>query len=144
MSHLQTFLALIADWKRGDLDAVALRLAPGVVWHYSAGSRPPARGRAAAIAVLGAYRRMQTENRLRLFTHAETPDRLFYEGVEDFDTPQGHPVQVPYAGVLDFGPDGLITGWRDYHDSALFDTQLRGTSGLPEFCTDLTGRPALA
>lgn len=140
MSLLQTFLDLVADWKRGDLDAVAARLSPDIVWHFSATTKPPAIGREASIAFLTAYGQVSTHSRLRLFTHAETSGRLFYEAAEDFDTPDGRRVLVPYAGIVDFSPDGLITGWRDYFDRALIDGQVAGTASLPDFAQDLVER----
>jgi ketosteroid isomerase-like protein len=143
MSHLQRFLDLVADWKRGDLAAVAARLSPDVVWHFSATTKPPAIGRDASIAFLKAYSAVSSNSRLRVFTHAETADRLFYEAAEDFDTPDGRQVLVPYAGIVDFAPDGLITGWRDYFDRALIDGQVAGSAQLPGFAHDLIDRPAI-
>ena len=143
MSKLETFLALIADWKRGDLDAVAARLDPGVVWHFSATTKPPARGREESIAFLKAYGQVSANSRLKLFTHAETDTRLFYEAAEDFDTPQGRHVLVPYAGIVDFGADGLITGWRDYFDRTLIDSQVAGQAQLPDYARDLIERPVV-
>lgn len=147
MTALERFLALVDDWKRGDLDAVTARMAPGFVWHFAAATRPPAVGLKAARKVLEIYRQMQTESRLTLFLHAETEThegaRLFYEGVEDFDTPQGHRVQVPCAAVVEFDRAGLVTGWRDYYDRGLLDAQLAGSAPLPDFARDLIDRPAL-
>lgn len=71
---------------------------------------------------------------------AETDDRLFYEATEDFDTPEGRRVLVPYAGILDFR-DGLIIGWRDYFDRGLIDGQVAGDRALPDYCRDLVDRP---
>ncbi len=142
MSHLQSFLDLVADWKRGDLEAVAARLSPDVVWHFSATTKPPAIGREESIAFLKAYGQVSSNSRLRLFTHAETEDRLFYEAAEDFDGPSGQRVLVPYAGIVDFGPDGLITGWRDYFDRALIDGQVAGAAQLPDYARDLIDRPS--
>ncbi|TRO95334.1 nuclear transport factor 2 family protein [Glycocaulis profundi] len=142
MSHLQSFLDLVADWKRGDLEAVAARLSPDVVWHFSATTKPPAIGREESVAFLKAYGQVSSNSRLRLFTHAETEDRLFYEAAEDFDGPSGQRVLVPYAGIVDFGPEGLITGWRDYFDRALIDGQVAGAAELPDYARDLIDRPS--
>ena len=142
MTRLDLFLALVADWKRGDLDAVAQRLTEDVVWHFSATTKPPARGRAESVAFLERYGTVCTVSRLRLFSHAETTDRLFYEATEDFDTPDGRRVLVPYAGIVDFRGD-LICGWRDYFDRQLIDGQAAGTADLPDYCRDLIERPAI-
>lgn len=142
MTKLDRFLALIDDWKRGDLDAVAARLHPDVVWHFSATTKPPARGREESIAFLKVYGSVCTTSRLRLFSHAETEDRLFYEATEDFDTPEGRHVLVPYAGILDF-QDDLIIGWRDYFDRQLIDNQVAGEGELPDYCRDLIERPTV-
>lgn len=142
MTKLDRFLGLIDDWKRGDLEAVAARLHPDVVWHFSATTKPPARGRAESVAFLEAYGSVCSTSRLRLFSHAETETRLFYEATEDFDTPEGRRVLVPYAGIVDFD-DTLIIGWRDYFDRQLIDGQIAGQSGLPDYCRDLIERPVV-
>ena len=157
MTKLDRFLALIDDWKRGDLDAVAARLHPhvaggqdrgaarlhpDVVWHFSATTKPPARGREESIGFLKVYGSVCATSRLRLFSHAETEDRLFYEATEDFDTPDGHHVLVPYAGILDF-KDDLIIGWRDYFDRGLIDGQVAGERELPGYARDIIERPTL-
>jgi len=138
---LERLLALVADWRAGDPDAAAARFAPDAVWHFAAGSRPPATGRPAIRTVLAAYGRMQAENRFRVTAHAESGAALFYEGVEDFDTPAGHRVAVPCAGVLTFDAEGRITGWRDYYDRATMEAQLAGTQAPASFCADLWDRP---
>ena len=143
MSKLDSFLGLVADWKKGDLDSVSARLHPDVVWHFSATTKPPAHGRDGAIAFLKAYGEVCVTSRLRLFSHAENETQLFYEATEDFDTPAGRHVLVPYAGIVDFDADGLITGWRDYFDRALIDDQVAGERTLPDFCEDLVKRPSL-
>jgi len=142
MKKIDLFLELVEDWKRGDLDAVAARLSPDVVWHFSATTKPPAIGREEAIAFLKTYGQIATKSRLRVFDHAETETTLFYEATEDFDTPQGRRVLVPYAGIVDFEND-LITGWRDYFDRALIDRQIAGETTLPDFAEALVERPSV-
>ncbi len=142
MAKIDLFLDLIADWKRGDLDGVAARLTPDVVWHFSATTKPPAIGREAAVAFLKAYGQVCIHSRLRVFDHAETATTLFYEATEDFDTPDGKRILVPYAGVVDFRGE-LISGWRDYFDRGVIDGQIAGTSALPDYAETLIHRPAI-
>jgi limonene-1,2-epoxide hydrolase len=61
----------------------------------------------------------------RIFAYAESGDRLFIEGVDDYRTSDGNRVAAPYAGVLEFRGD-LIIGWRDYVDLGVVAQQKSG------------------
>ncbi|OIQ63744.1 limonene-1,2-epoxide hydrolase catalytic domain [mine drainage metagenome] len=86
---------------------------------------PPVRGKAAAAKLLSNFQKDMHGIQWRIFAHAETGDRLFIEGVDDYTTADGKRVAAPYAGVLDFKGD-LICGWRDYVDLGVIAQQKAG------------------
>ena len=142
MSRKAEILQSIIDvWCRDqDIDAVLAHLSDDLVWQYSAISQPPKHGKAGAREFLEAYKAKVRNPRWRIFRIAETEDALFVEGVDEFDTADGHHAVVPYMGILEFDGD-LITGWRDYFDRGSADRSAAGTP-LPDFTAALTARPA--
>ena len=122
MSRKTEILQSIIDvWCRDqDIDAVLTHLSDDLVWHYSAISQPPKHGKAGAREFLEAYKAKVRNPHWRIFRIAETEDALFVEGVDAFDTADGHHAVVPYMGILEFDGD-LITGWRDYFDRGSAD-----------------------
>lgn len=123
--HFQTLQTLIAAWKVRDVEGVLALMTEDVVWHYAAAAMPPVRGKETARKLLGRFLTEMHDVQWRIFSHAETADTLFVEGVDEFRTPEGHVVATPYAGVLDFR-DGLICGWRDYVDLGVTAAQKAG------------------
>jgi len=116
---------VIEAWQDKDIERVLSFMADDIVWHYAAAAMPPVRGKAAARKLLTRFQADMHRIEWRIFAHAETGDRLFVEGVDDYRTPEGHRVATPYAGVLDFR-DGLIVGWRDYVDLGVAADQKAG------------------
>jgi limonene-1,2-epoxide hydrolase len=137
--HFETFQKLIAAWKARDLDTVLSFMTDDIVWHYAAAAMPPTRSKAAAQKLLQRFLADMHDVRWRIFTHAETGDRLFVEGVDEYRTPDGRTVATPYAGVLDFR-DGLICGWRDYVDLGVAAAQKAGEP-LSKQVLELLDRP---
>ncbi|MFV3077216.1 nuclear transport factor 2 family protein [Niveispirillum fermenti] len=139
--RLNQFKAVIADWKRQDIDAVLARLHDDIVWHFAAAVVPPLRGKAAARAFLEKFSQEVAEVRWRLFHAAEQGDRLFVEGVDEFVRADGRKVAVPYAGIMEFDGD-LIIGWRDYIDRSVIEAMRRGEPYPPQV-VELIDREAL-
>ena len=118
-------IKVIEAWQAKDIDGVLAHMADDIVWHYAAPSLAPVRGKATAARLLARFQEDMHDIQWRIFAHAESGDRLFIEGVDDYRTTEGHRVAVPYAGVLDFRGD-LIVGWRDYVDLAVIADQKSG------------------
>ena len=116
---------VIAAWQAKDIDGVLSHMADDIVWHYAAAAMPPVRGKAAAAKLLHRFQADMHGIQWRIFAHAEAGDRLFIEGVDDYQTTEGHRVATPYAGVLEFRDD-LIVGWRDYVDLGVVAQQKAG------------------
>lgn len=116
---------VIEAWQAKDIDRVLSFMADDIVWHYAAAAMPPVRGKAAARKLLERFQGDMHGIQWRIFSYAESGDRLFIEGVDDYRTADGNRVAAPYAGVLEFRGD-LITGWRDYVDLGVIAQQKAG------------------
>lgn len=132
--------AVIAAWRDQDLEGALAFMAEDIVWHYAAPGLPPIRSKAAARKLLGRFMGDMRDVRWKIIHHAETENHLFVEGVDEYDTPEGVRVALPYAGVLDF-KEGLITGWRDYVDLQVLAAQKAGEA-WPAHVEPLVSRPA--
>ena len=139
--RIDQFLALIEAWKRKDIDDVLSRMDDEVVWHFAAGAEPPLTGKAAARKFLVRFGADIAEVRWRVFDHAESGDRLFVEGVDEFTTKAGLTVVAPYAGVIRFRGD-LIVDWRDYVDVGVLAAQQGGKAPTAHVLA-LADRPAV-
>lgn len=133
------FSAVIAAWKRKDVDYIIDEMADDVVWHYAAAIAPPARGKAEARAFIAKFGADVGAVRWRIFAHAETADRLFVEGVDEYDDKAGRTIIAPYAGIIEFRGD-KITGWRDYVDAGVIAAMKAG-GPVPPQVAELVGRP---
>ena len=88
---------VIEAWQAKDIDAVLAHMHDDIVWHYAAAAMPPVRGKAAARKVLERFQADMHAITWRIFTYAETVDRLFIEGVDDYRTTDGRRVAAPSA-----------------------------------------------
>ena len=138
--RFKQFSAVIDAWKRKDVDFIINSMTDDIVWHYAAAIAPPARGKAECRAFIEKFGANIGAVRWRIFEHAETADRLFAEGVDEYDSLDGHTIKAPYAGIIEFRDD-LISGWRDYVDRGVIDAQKRGEAASAQVI-ELTSRPA--
>jgi limonene-1,2-epoxide hydrolase len=139
--RIDQFLALIDAWKRQYIEDVLARMDDDIVWHFAVGAEPPLKGKAAARKFLLRFGADIAEVRWRVFDHAESGDRLFVEGVDEFTTRGGLTVVAPYAGVIRFRGD-LILDWRDYVDVGVIAAQQGGGAPTPHVLA-LADRPAV-
>jgi len=140
-NRFRIYKAIIEAWKAKDIDAVLSHFSDDIVWHYAAAIAPPAHGHEGARKFMENFGARVGEVHWRVFNYAESGDKLFVEGVDDFTTPSGERVVAPYAGVLDFRGD-KICGWRDYVDSNAGKPLKQGTLP-PSQIAELIDRPAL-
>ncbi len=138
MTRMAQFQTVIDAWTRKDVEAVMARMTDDIVWHYAAAIAPPARGKAEARAFIDRFGAGIATVRWRIFAHAETADRLFVEGVDEYTTTDGVDVAAPYAGVIEFR-DELICGWRDYVDRGTIDA-MKGGGAYPPQVVELLAR----
>ena len=139
--RIDQFLTIIEAWKRRDIEAVLAMMSDDIVWHFAAAAEPALVGKAAARKFLTRFAADLAEVRWRIFHSAESGDRLFVEGVDEYVTPKGVGVIAPYAGVIEFTGD-LVSGWRDYVDIGVIAAQRRGEAASKQV-KELAERPAL-
>jgi ketosteroid isomerase-like protein len=129
MKRYEQFKAVIDAWGRKDKAFVLSKMDDDIVWHMAATAKPPLIGKAAADKFLQVFGGNISDKpgsvRWRIIHHAETADRLFVEGVDEYDDVAGRTITAPYVGVIEFKGD-LITGWRDYVDYGTIDKQRLG------------------
>jgi limonene-1,2-epoxide hydrolase len=139
--RLAQFKTIIEAWKRKDVEAVLDMLSDDLVWHYAAAIAPPVYGKDGARAFLERFGKDIGEVNWRIFHAAETQDRLFVEGVDEYITTDGVSVAAPYAGIIEFKGDKIV-GWRDYIDRATVDAMKAGNP-YPAQVEQLIDRPAI-
>jgi limonene-1,2-epoxide hydrolase len=140
--HYDILLKVIETWQTKDAEGVLAHLHEDIIWHYAAAAMPPIRGKAMARKLLTRFQQDMHGIQWRIFAHAEVGDTLFIEGVDDYQSTDGHRIATPYAGVLDFR-DGLIIGWRDYVDIGVLAQQKAGEP-LSKQVLELINRPTAA
>jgi limonene-1,2-epoxide hydrolase len=138
--RFKQFQQVIEAWKRKDVDAVVGMMTDDVVWHYAAAIAPPARGKDAARAFLDRFGKSIAEINWRIFHSAETEDRLFVEGVDEYISTEGVSVAAPYAGIIEFRGD-KISGWRDYVDYGVI-TAMKEGGAYSDQVKELIDRPS--
>ena len=140
-SKLGVVKDIIASWNRHDVEAVAAHVTDDIVYHATSGYRPAASGKVAFRALLQQMSPVIKTSDWRLFDYAETGNRLFVEGVDDFVNTAGHRVVIPYAGVFEFrGP--LINNWREYYDGRI-SGEMKAGAPLTDEIRALIARPAI-
>lgn len=132
--------AMITAWRGKDLEGMLKHIDDDIVWYSHVGS-PPIQGKAAMREFAGKLTAGMNDIKWRLFDTARNGNRLFLEGVDDFVTPEGRRVALPYAGVLTFKGE-RISEWRDYFDRGVFD-RLKAGEPMPAHLQALVDRPAL-
>jgi ketosteroid isomerase-like protein len=139
--NFATYKAIIAAWKAKDVEGVLALMHDDIVWHFAVAAEPPVVGKAGARKFTQRFGASMAEVRWRVFDYAESGDRLFVEGVDEFTTTDGKRVAAPYAGVLEFR-DGLVIGWRDYVDVGVMAAQQAGAP-ISKQVAALIDRPAI-
>ena len=111
--------AVIAAWKRGDLDAVLEHVTEDIEFLFALG-RPPIVGKDAMRRVLEGLGGHQQEIRWRIVNRAQAGDVVFAEGIDDYVNPEGVRVRNPYVTVYEF-EGARIRRWRDYYDGKVLE-----------------------
>lgn len=130
--------AVVQAWQKKDIEGVLARVTDDIQWHTHVGS-PPVVGKEAMRAALTKFAGQMSEIRWRIFHHAQSENRIFLEGADDFITVDKRRVEVPYMGIMAFRGD-LIAEWRDYFDRGLFDKLKAGVES-PDYIKALLSRP---
>ena len=111
VSHLNRQTVCGCRGKPSPLDGRSYAVTDDIEWHYHVGSRPVI-GVEAMRKMLERLKDHQLDVNWRVTRHSETEDGPLIEAVDDFKSPSGHRVQVPYMGAYRFEGE-LISSWRD-------------------------------
>jgi limonene-1,2-epoxide hydrolase len=126
MSRLYPVLqGIISAWHKQDVEGVLVHVTDDIVWRNSSGFAPAIRGKAAMRTALQGMAPVIKTNKLLIFDYAESQDRLFMEGVDEFWLHTGEHVAIPYAGVLEFR-GLLVHEWREYFDGRISSSMKAG------------------
>lgn len=133
--------AIITAWKKQDIEGVLSHVTDDIVWRNTGGYAPAIRGKAAMRSALTNMKAIIApgSNRWRIFDHAESQDRLFMEGVDEFDLISGQHVAIPYAGSRQFR-GGLVYEWREYFDGRI-SAEMKAGKPMTDEIKDMLNRP---
>ena len=109
-SKFEIMKALIAAWSAGDIDGALSFMSDDIVWHYAAAVAPPLKGKVKARKFLENFKSQISEVRWRIFDHAESGDRLFVEGVDEYFAKDGARV----AAIAVHREPLRLESWCDY------------------------------
>lgn len=139
--NAETLHALIAAWRRQDVEGVLQYIHDDISWNNSGGLRAPLKGKAEMRKALERMAEGIEESRWRLFDCAEVGDTVWMEGVDEFIGTDGTRVAVPYAGLLEF-EHGLIIDWREYFQGQLIE-DMRAGKGVSAHVEAMLDRPVV-
>ncbi|HEX5377527.1 MAG TPA: nuclear transport factor 2 family protein [Phenylobacterium sp.] len=131
--------AIINAWHKQDVEGVLVHVTDDIVWRNSGGYAPAIRGKAAMRAALEGMAKIIKTNKWRIFDHAESQDRLFMEGVDEFWLTTGEHVAIPYAGSLEFR-GLLVCEWREYFDGRI-SSGMKAGAPLTDELREMISRP---
>jgi len=133
--------AIIAAWKKQDVEGVLALVTDDIVWRNSSGYAPAIKGKPAMRAALQKMKAMiePGSNTWRIFDYAESQDRLFMEGVDEFRLTTGQPVAIPYAGSLQFR-GALVSEWREYFDGRI-SAEMKAGKPITDELKEMLARP---
>ena len=141
MSQIAVLLGLIDAWKAKDIEGVLAHMHDDIVWHFAAVIAPPLKGKAKARKLLEGIAPQVRDVTWRLFDYAESGDRLFVEGVDEYVSADGCLVSAPYAGVVEFR-DGKVIGLREYFDMGAVNA-LKAGDAMKDHARALIAREAV-
>jgi len=132
---------IIAAWKKQDVEGVLAHVTDDIVWRNSSGYAPAIKGKAAMREALVKMKSMikPGSNTWRIFDYAENADRLFMEGVDEFDLTTGQHVAIPYAGSLQFRGQ-LVSEWREYFDGRI-SVDMKSGKPMTDEVREMLNRP---
>jgi len=124
MSNIDKVRAFIGHWNGGDMEAMYAMCAEDVVWHNI--PMEPFSGKAAMREAVAGF--MADVESCDWQTHAiaENGGTVLTERTDAFAMKDGRRAAIRVMGTFEFGPDGLITAWRDYFDMGEFQREFAG------------------
>ncbi len=125
MTKLEHYREVMRRISIGDVTSVLPQFTDDISLYPAIGLVGALEGKQAIEQWLHSIVATHLNTQLKIFHSAETDSTLFVEGVDEFDSPDGQHVILPYAGVYEFRGD-KICGWRDYLHGPLLKKALAG------------------
>ncbi|RZJ47284.1 MAG: hypothetical protein EON87_01470 [Brevundimonas sp.] len=110
---IERLRALMEVSGRRDKAAFLDAFDPAIEYHYHVGTRPLV-GIEWVDKFITRYWANHSATEWVLTNWAQNDSQVLTEGREDYVNADGVKVSHPYMGIIEFGPDGKITAWRDY------------------------------
>lgn len=115
--HMKAVEAMMAAWKRRDVEGFIATLADDIEYHWHPTKRP-AVGKDKMRKFLANYEQGFDQQEWNIRHTAEAGNVLFVEGMEVLvDRSTGVKMDNPFVQVFELR-DGLITRMRDYYDTS--------------------------
>lgn len=115
--HMKVVEAMMAAWKRRDVEGFIATLADDIEYHWHPTKRP-AVGKDKMRKFLANYEQGFDQQEWNIRHTAEAGNVLFVEGMEVLvDRSTGVKMDNPFVQVFELR-DGLITRMRDYYDTS--------------------------
>ena len=131
--------AIVAAWRKQDVEGVLAHVTDDIIWRNSSGYAPPLVGKAAMRTALQGMAAQIARDDWRNFDFAESRDRLFVEGVDEFWLKSWQHVAIPYAAVFEFR-GALIREWREYYDGRI-SLAMKGGAPITDEVKTMISRP---
>jgi len=127
--------------KRKDMKASLDAFCDDCVYYYHVGLRPFV-GKEYMRKRLDMLWPHQVASRWRIVNWVEDESKIIFEGVDEYDQPDGTTVRMPYMGIYQI-KDGRIWRARDYFDMPGYIAMTKGepTPLLDQVVDSMTERP---
>jgi limonene-1,2-epoxide hydrolase len=127
--------------KRKDMEASLDAFCDDCVYHFHVGTRPFV-GKEYMRKRLDMLWPHQVASRWRIVNWVEDESKIIFEGVDEYDQPDGTTVRMPYMGIYQI-KDGRIWRARDYFDMPGYLAMVNGqpTPLMQQVVDTMTARP---
>lgn len=125
MTPQATVEAFIAHWNACDIDAMLALCADDIVYHNI--PMEPVVGTAAMRAMVEGFLANIAACDWQTHAIAAHGNTVLTERTDGFTFKDGRRAAIRVMGTFELGPDGRITGWRDYFDMLEFQREFAGS-----------------
>lgn len=124
MTPQETVEAFIGHWNACDIDALMALCADDIVYHNI--PMEPVRGTTEMRAMVEGFFANLAGCDWQTHAIAANGSTVLTERTDGFTFKDGRRAAIRVMGTFDIGPDGRITGWRDYFDMLEFQREFAG------------------
>ncbi len=141
MQLLAQYRTVMNHISQGEVESALSFFAEDICLYGAVGMIGPLQGKENIAVWLASVAESHINTELKIFNSVERGAMLFVEGVDEFDSPEGQHVILPFTGVYEFRGDE-ICGWRDYFHGPLYKKALAGETP-PDHVLELAQRPEI-